>query len=703
MKKKSVLCSGENSKKRISVALAGNPNVGKSTLFNSLTGMHRHTGNWAGKTVSVAVSDVQGEENLYCMADIPGTYSLLSHSHEEEVARNYICFGGADITVVVCDATSLEHSLGLVLQIGEVTDRLIVCINLMDEAERCGIKIDTDMLSEMLGVPVVATVARKKKTLKELIFELDRFSSMPDRIFRHEINYPERIENAVCKVERALIKFDTAGVSRRWLALRLIESDPDMDREIREKLNIGLEDKELSRAVCDAKQYLFDAGIDGEAYKDAIVGAIIKDAEEIAERVTKTDGCEPRVKSERIDRIFTGRFTAFPVMILLLGLVLWITLFFANYPSDALSHLFLYLENKLIQLLDLCKAPVLFRDALVYGIYRTTTTVIAVMLPPMAIFFPMFTLLEDSGYLPRVAYNLDRPFAVCGACGKQALTMCMGLGCNAVGITGARIIDSKRERLLAIITNSLVPCNGRLPMLLSVIAAGVIIVSGKAPSALVALVLLAFILFSVGITFLLTFILSRTLLSGERSSFTIELPPYRRPEVLRVIFRALTTKVCSVLLRAVAVAAPMGLVIFLLSNISVGGVSLVAHAAGFLDPIGKIMGLDGAILLAFILGLPANEIVIPILIMLYTSGGAFGGDMGNAAMAELFAMNGWTVVTAVCMAVFALFHWPCSTSIITVYKETKSMKHTVVAALLPAVIGFLICVIINLAARLIVS
>lgn len=700
MNKRSVLCNGER-EKSISVALAGNPNVGKSTLFNSLTGMHRHTGNWAGKTVSVAVSCVRGKENIYSVADIPGTYSLLSHSHEEEIARNYICFGGADVTVVVCDATSLEHSLGLVLQICEVTDRVIVCVNLMDEAERCGIKIDTHRLSEMLGVPVVATVARKKRTLKNLLSELDSFSRMSKRTFQGKIDYPEIIERAVKIVERALSKFDTPGVSHRWLALRLLESDDDMDMEIRDKLGISTEDKELGIAVSDAKKCLFDGGIDAEEYKDRIVGSIIREAEKISESVTDIDGCQPRLKSDRIDRIFTGRFTAFPVMILLLGLVLWITLFAANYPSELLSRLFSYLEDKIILLFDLCKAPSPLRDAFVLGIYRTTTTVIAVMLPPMVIFFPMFTLLEDSGYLPRVAYNLDRPFAVCGACGKQSLTMCMGLGCNAVGITGARIIDSKRERLLAILTNSFMPCNGRLPMLLSVITAGFIIIFGTSYTLPVAIILLAFILLSVAVTFLTTLLLSKTLLSGERSSFTIELPPYRRPEVVRVIFRALTTKVCSVLLRAVAVAAPMGLVIFLLSNISVGGVSLVAYASGFLDPLGRLMGLDGSILLAFILGLPANEIVIPILIMLYTSDGAFLSDMGNAGMTELFCANGWTAVTAVCMAVFALFHWPCSTSLITVYKETKSKKYTVVAALLPTLVGFLLCVIINLFSMLI--
>ena len=368
----------------------------------------------------------------------------------------------------------------------------------------------------------------------------------------------------------------------------------------------------------------------------------------------------------------------------------------ANYPSALLLKLFSYLEGKMLLLFSAVRIPKLISDALVLGVFRTLFRVVAVMLPPMAIFFPMFTLLEDSGYLPRVAYNLDRPFACSGACGKQALTMCMGLGCNAVGICGARIIDSKRERVLAILTNSFMPCNGKLPMLISVIGIAFIISLGRIPTPLVALSLLGLILFAVAITFLSTFLLSKTILSGERSSFTIELPPYRRPEFLRVIFRSLTTKVGAVLWRAVLVAAPMGLVIFILSNIGVGDTNLVCRVAEFLNPVGKIMGLDGAILLAFILGLPANEIVIPILIMIYTAAGFVGADISTAGMAEIFINNGWTIKTALSMTAFALFHWPCSTSIITVFKETKSKKYTLLSALLPTLAGFIFCVLINL-------
>jgi len=680
---------------RVSVALVGNPNVGKSTLVNTMTGMKRHTGNWAGKTVSTAVADVYGDGRVYSVADIPGTYSLLSHSYEEEIARNYICFGGADITVIVCDATALSHGLNLVLQVLEVTKNAIVVLNLMDEAEKRGVSIDTDALSRLLGVPVVTTVARKRSSIDRLVGALDSFDSARYQS-RAQVIYHEKIENAVSMVEGALKEYELGALSSRWVALRLIEGDLSLCADIERSISLDVNTEPLSSAIKRAVQYLFSSGIDGDEYRDLTVGALAKDSEAIAHAVIKQKNASVRERDLKIDKILTGKYTAFPIMLLLLAAVMLITMSLANYPSMLLSELFSFLEVYIRKLFILLHLPKLVTGALIDGVYMTLARVVAVMLPPMAIFFPMFTLLEDSGYLPRVAYNLDRPFAACGACGKQSLTMCMGLGCNAVGISGARIIDSPRERLIAIITNGFIPCNGKLPMILSLVSVAFICGGARGGGVLVGLVFVGCILLSVGATFLFTFILSKTVLRGEPSSFVLELPPYRKPEVLRVIYRSLTSRVVSVLGRAVAVAAPMGLLIFALSNIYISGQNLISLSASLLDPFGKAFGMDGAIMLAFILGIPANEIVLPLLVMIYLSGGGMA-DVDVLAMSELFISCGWTLKTAVCTSIFALFHFPCSTAIITGYKETKSIKYTALLIFLPLLFGLLLAFLVNLA------
>lgn len=692
---------GNENKNQFSVALSGNPNVGKSTLFNSLTGSSQHTGNWAGVTVSCFKGSCSSKKYNYVFADLPGTYSLMAHSAEEALARDGICFGNCDAAVVICDSTCLERNLNLVLQILETGIPAMVCVNFMDEAAKKNIRIDLPALSRELSAPVAGTTARKKRSLEHFLDRLDETVDHPDTEPFH-ISYDAAVEQAISM----LLPFTeplSSRLSPRWLALRLLENDPGLLRSLNTFLGRDLsEDDALCQAVLQARSHLDQAGIFEDDLKDRIVSGIVNTAESIASRTVSLPE-KPYGKRDAFwDRILTGRLAGYPAMIGLLALIFWLTITGANYPSALLSSLFFSFQEKLTAAFMAVNAPQWLHGILVLGVYRVLAWVISVMLPPMAIFFPLFTLLEDFGYLPRIAYNLDRPFQCCKACGKQALTMAMGFGCNAAGVTGCRIIDSPRERLIAILTNSFVPCNGRLPALVTLITLFFTGASSAGPisSLRPALILTFFILTGVAATFFVSRLLSATVLKGMPSSFTLELPPYRRPQIGRVIWRSILDRTLFILGRAAAVAAPAGLVIWILANVSIGDISLLARFSGYLDPIGRLMGMDGVILMAFILGLPANEIVIPIIIMAYTSQGTLiePGNLSDLHM--LLISQGWTWVTALCTMVFFLFHWPCSTTLMTIKKETGSLKWTCLAVLLPTTCGVILCMAITAFSRL---
>lgn len=680
-------------------AIAGNPNVGKSTLFNSLTNGRQHTGNWTGKTVSCAYGFCRSASHSYMLVDIPGTYSLLSHSPEEEAARNFLLFGGADAVVAVCDASCLERSLNLVLQILEITKNVLVCVNLLDEADRKGISIDLEKLSLLLGVPVIGTVAQDRRSRSRFLEGLDQLIANPPASPLQPV-YSPAIEEAVSmllpQADAWLNQQESAcSLPPRWLALRLLEGLP------LSKGSASPEAHSLVKRVEEARSMLRDLGISQEEFMDRLVEGLMRTAESIArETVTFSRTGQSRL-DRRLDRIFTSRLTGYPVMAGLLALIFWLTLTGANYPSALLSRFFFKIQELLDLGLDMIGTPWWIHRPLIDGIYRVLAWVVSVMLPPMAIFFPLFTLLEDSGFLPRIAYNLDKPFMRCRACGKQALTMAMGFGCNAAGVVGCRIIDSPRERLIAMLTNSFVPCNGRFPTLTTLITMFFAGTAGGLLSSLgSALFLTLFVLLGIGASFVSSWLLSRTVLKGIPSSFTLELPPYRRPQAGRVLLRSILDRTVFVLGRAASIAAPAGLIIWLMANVRLDGASLLAHCCAFLNPLGQALGMDGVILTAFLLGLPANEIVIPLILMAYLSQGTMAEAQNLVQLRQLLTANGWTWVTALCTMIFSLMHWPCSTTLLTIKKESGSWKWTALAFLLPTVWGMALCFLLASGAKM---
>lgn len=607
---------------RRTVALAGNPNVGKSTVFNALTGSRQHTGNWSGKTVACAERRLRG--GGLTLTDLPGTYSLRAHSEEERAAREFLVSGQACAVVLVADAGCLERSLILALQVLEVQKNAILCLNLMDEAAKKGIEIDVDALERELGIPVIPCAARQGKGLHELEAAIRRAAAGENETHPTAIRYPAM--------------------------------DEDLTEEQRD---------------------------------DIATAAAALRAEEIALTCVRQPECTC-ARDDRADDVILSRRFGVPLMLLLLAGVFYITLFGANVPSEWLSTHLLALGTPFAGALAKLGLPPFFVSMLTDGLWRVLATVVSVMLPPMAIFFPLFTLLEDAGYLPRVAFQLDHAFQCARASGKQSLTMCMGFGCNACGVSGCRIIDSPRERLIAILTNSFAPCNGRFPLLIFLCS---VFFAGSAAGG--ALLLTGVIAASVGLTLLVSRILSATVLRGEAVSFALELPPYRMPQIGRVIVRSVRDRTLFVLARAAAVAAPAGVLIWILANVQIGNTAILSHITAFLDPAARVFGIDGVILLAFILGFPANELVMPLIVMGYLSSGTIASGVDFASFRALLLANGWTVQTALCTLVLTVAHAPCSTTCLTILRETRSAKWTLAAVLIPAGIGLALCILMH--------
>ena len=703
------------------VALAGNPNVGKSTIFNSLTGMHQHTGNWTGKTVANATGKAIINDKEFTFVDIPGTYSIMSNSEEEEIARDYICFGNPDATVIVVDSTCLERNLNLVYQIMEITDNIIVCVNLLDEAKKKKIKIDLKKLEDLLGVPVVGTVARDKQTLENLKNTIYKVCEGEIRPHTKTVIYEQEIEENLEKIVGALdtdslkneylekrniatdIEVEENKISKklyRWIAIKLIDGEEKILKSIQENLELNLGEQEIRQSVIEAKKNLETREITSKNFKDKIVADIMKKAEETSKEVCTFENKNYRKRDLKIDKILTSKIFGIPIMILFLGLIFWITIVGANYPSEWLFSVFNWLQDKLIYFANYIHCPIWLSDMLINGVYKTLTWIVAVMLPPMAIFFPLFTILEDLGYLPRIAFNMDGFFKKACCSGKQMITMCMGFGCNACGVTGCRIIDSPRERLIAILTNNFVPCNGRFPFLITIatifIAGAFAGGNGFLASILSTFAVIIVIIFGIFLTLVISKILSKTILKGMPSSMILELPPYRKPQFGKILVRSIFDRTLFVLGRAISVAAPAGLVIWLMANIGINGQSLLSIIANFLNPFAKLMGLDGYILTAFILGIPANEIVLPIILMCYLKSGTLVNIEDTIQIGQILIQNGWTMLTAMNVMLFTILHFPCATTLLTVKKETGSWKWTAISFAIPTVCGIVLCMFTNL-------
>lgn len=674
---------GEN---QFVIALAGNPNTGKSTVFNYLTGLKQHTGNWPGKTVATARGDFKYKDSEYALIDLPGTYSLFALSQEEIVARDFICFGRPDAVIVVCDATCLERNLNLAFQIMELTDKVILCINLVDEAKKKGITINAKIIEEELGIPVVLTSARRGDGIDDLLETLYKVSFNEYNFNTKPVLYESNIESVVNSFKPEL-QSAINYINPRWLALRLIDEDESIFNSMRTYI-----DSDDITSIHNIRKR-FPKILDKEKIRDSFTKKNYDYSKKLSDLACHVNPNYNLDKDEKIDSIVTSKFFGLPIMLLLLGAILWITIQGANYPSTLIAGFLFGWEPNLANFLNYINAPTWLNDMLVLGLYRTLAWVVSVMLPPMAIFFPLFTLLEDFGYLPRVAFNLDHLFKKACAHGKQCLTMCMGFGCNACGVIGCRIIDSPRERLIAILTNNFVPCNGRFPTLIAIstIFFSSIITNSFASSLVTALCISLIVIFGVLVTLLVSYTLSKTLLKGVPSTFTLELPPYRAPQFGRVIYTSIIDRTLFVLGRAVMVAIPAGVITWLFANIYVGDISLLAYVANLLDPIAKFIGLDGFILLAFILGLPANEIVIPILLMSYLATGSMIELNSLDALGQVLRDNGWTYLTALNVMLFSLLHWPCTTTLITIKRETGSIKWTILGFLIPTVIAFTVC------------
>ena len=643
----------------------GNPNVGKSSLFNCLTHRSEHTGNWTGKTVASASGEFVYKDTLWKVVDLPGTYSLHYESEEEKVASRYVLERDYDLAIVVADASNLEKGMTLLFEVLDITNRVILCVNLIDEARKMKISIHEELLKQRIDIPVVFMSVKNGVGVVELCEEMNHFQENEVPKIVHDSKIKHYLEWMQKKYS------ESQGVLLHYL------TDEDFCTEC-------FSSKDLS-SFRFYKHYIT---------RYEIISSYYHYASNLLQGVIDRKNMKEKKEDFLLNKLFTNRFTWFFMLVLLLFVILWLTIFFSNIPSNFLMNFFSSLEPFLYQFLSFLPDTIV--DPLVFGGYRTLYSVVSVMTPPMLIFFPLFSLLEDYGVLPRVAFLLDKPFSRCGSCGKQSLTMCMGLGCNAVGVTGARIMENKKMRILSILTNVFMPCNGRFPAMIVMIEMFFVSDHSLVGSIYAAAILCGIIMLGIFITFLVTKLLNHFLFKEEKAMFIMELPTFRKPNILTTIVHAIKDKAIDVLKRAVMISFPAGLILFFAANIFVSGTSIFGWLVSFLNPFGQLLGVDGVILLSFLFGLPANEIVIPVMLLGYLNSGSLVSYDSVDALKNILVLQGWDTLVALKFLILSLCHFPCATTLMTIKKETNSIFYTILAFLIPTVIGFGLCFIITL-------
>jgi ferrous iron transport protein B len=667
--------------KHIVVGMTGNPNVGKSAIFNALTGSRQHVGNWPGKTVEKAEGSFLHHDQEIRLVDLPGTYSLAAQSPEEVIARDFIISGAPDVIVIVVDATCLERNLNLVLQILELTDKVVIALNLMDEVQRQGWKINVKALEATLGIPIVPTVAIEEEGLPELVEMITQVAMEQRKTHPVSVHYGLTVEGYTQTLQKDMSHIGIEERSR-WVALKLLEDDPEIVEAFKrgELATLGLVATSTTPESLQAllrRAVRLREGIRPDA-KVEIVRRRYEFAHDVVHQVAHRLLPEEESLTDKIDRIVTHKLWSWPIMLTVFIAIFWITINGAEIAGGWLEVFFSRLIATVRTWMINMQAPWWVTGALVDGFIVGVGTVITVMLPPMIILFTAFALLEDLGFLPRVAFNLDRPMQVLGSQGKQTLTWGMSFGCNVTGVMASRIIENKKIQLTAILTSPLIICSGGYG------AGTALVIALFGDQALP--VMLSLVFLSLGAASLATLILNKTLFRGEPGGFVLEMPPYRKPKWAQVAWRSLVDRVAHTMWRAVEFAGPASLLIWLLGNFP-PGVPFEQTAVGWLvralAPLGYPFGLTGEMLTALLFTLPAKEIIVPALAMTY----GLQTTLVESEQVLTYLPKVWPALSSYTFVVFFMLYLPCLVTVWATWKETRSFKWTLMGLLVPLTIA----------------